>query len=263
LGFLYADGNVGVYGSDYCVRLNLNIKDSEILDVFIKCLETNRGWKIDGRGDVYLGIFNKILCLSLINKGVVQAKTFKIKFPSLDIVPNHLIHHFIRGYFDGDGTMAVSRKHWNGTQAAIISNYDFIIGLKRHLTSIGFSDRKITKVWSKKYKTKKCGVYHIGGFNNIKKFHDYIYNGANFYLKRKREKFNEYFVRRENDIKKDWNKLYSFELISPDGKFYKFASLKEMRSVTNFSKYSYYKLIKNKTKAVKGWTLPDKTYVSP
>jgi hypothetical protein len=256
LGFLYADGNVGIYNNDYLMRLNLNVKDSEILDIFIKCLKTNRKWKIDGRGDIVLCISNKKICLSLINKGVVQRKTFKIQFPDTNTIPDHLMGHFIRGYFDGDGTIHTSTKHWNRSRCSIISNYDFITGLQNYILQFGFSKTKINKVWSKKFKTKKCGVIHFGGFYNIKRIYEFLYKNATFFLKRKKDKFIEYFELRDKNIKKDWNKIYSFELISPLGKYHKFNSLKELSNITGMCKGSYYKLIKNKTKYAKGWGLP-------
>lgn len=257
LGFLYADGNLGIYNNDYVIRLNLNAKDSEILDIFIKCFNTDRKWKTDKRGNIYLNIFNKKICFSLMKKGIVQAKTFKIKFPNNQIIPENFMSHFIRGYFDGDGTISLSKKYWNGSHVGIISNYDFIVGLKDYLVRFGFSNRKITKVWSKKYKTKKCGIFSLCGYRNIKRFYDYIYRDSHFFLKRKKVKFLEYFYERDKNIKTGWNRLYKFELVSSDNIYYKFHSLKDLITETGMCKHSYYKLVKNKAKFCKGWRLPD------
>ena len=45
-----------------------------------------------------------------MNKGCVPQKSLIIKFPSYDIVPKELIRHFIRGYFDGDGSISCTDK---------------------------------------------------------------------------------------------------------------------------------------------------------
>ena len=44
----------------------------------------------------------------LIKLGCPPRKTFKITFPSEEIVPNNLINHFLRGYLDGDGSISGS-----------------------------------------------------------------------------------------------------------------------------------------------------------
>ena len=47
----------------------------------------------------------------LIDKGCFRNKTKILKFPTEDQVPKHLIHHFIRGYIDGDGSISYYKKN--------------------------------------------------------------------------------------------------------------------------------------------------------
>ena len=42
----------------------------------------------------------------LIKLGCPPSKTFKIVFPSSEILPDNLVKHFLRGYLDGDGSIS-------------------------------------------------------------------------------------------------------------------------------------------------------------
>lgn len=121
LGFLYADGWIN--SSNNIVGLSLSTKDMGHLLKFkqflnwtgdIKIYETHQfGTKAvyNKNGDIlYIGEINigsLILHNALHNLGCVPNKSLILEFPSEDIVPSHLIRHFIRGYFDGDGTLGL------------------------------------------------------------------------------------------------------------------------------------------------------------
>ena len=114
LGFIYADGNL----FNNTLKIAISEKDKEILEKFkedIKCnnpilfIKSN----LKNRQDqVSLSITDVDLRNDLIDKGVIENKTFKIVFPSYNKVPKKLIHHFIRGYFDGDGCICVYKVNW-------------------------------------------------------------------------------------------------------------------------------------------------------
>lgn len=118
LGMLYADGYITSYhkkGDGYCVELCL--KDKEHIEKFIKFLgdkehkptkkivKLNEKEFIEWRYNVY----SKQLSTSLIKNGCLENKSLILTFPNEDIVPKNLLCHFIRGYTDGDGTVAVYR----------------------------------------------------------------------------------------------------------------------------------------------------------
>lgn len=46
----------------------------------------------------------------LIKHGCIANKSLKLTFP---VLPEELIHHFIRGYFDGDGTVGACKNKSN------------------------------------------------------------------------------------------------------------------------------------------------------
>ncbi len=99
-----------IYNSEKekCITLVVHHKDINVLEYIKKCLKTDRPVSIirnDYRG-LYLS--SKLISENLSNLGCVQAKTFKLKFP--DFLSEELMSHFIRGYFDGDGSAYQSNR---------------------------------------------------------------------------------------------------------------------------------------------------------
>ena len=105
LGFLYADG----YNNekDNLIRINLQKKDEQHLQKFLNAIN-GQNFEIkyqnkDNKHDIsYITICDKKLSEDLSKHGCFQNKTNKITFPQID---EKLYFHFIRGYFDGDGSL--------------------------------------------------------------------------------------------------------------------------------------------------------------
>jgi len=126
----------------------------------------------------------------LSKNGCVPRKSLILKFPNTDIVPEYLIHHFIRGYFDGDGCISVSKRKNRPTKDGrinIFSSYEFCLSLKQIFDYLG-----IRFTFQKGLKTSAS--LHSSGTFNILKFYNFIYNGAKIFLSRKKEKFEQLFV---------------------------------------------------------------------
>lgn len=115
LGFLYADGYItkARSGSNRKVGISLAKIDRNLLELFLISLKSNSvineykvssGYKV-GAEYCRVIISDPKLASDLIKAGCVEQKTDVLKFPSEDIVPRYLQSHFIRGYFDGDGTI--------------------------------------------------------------------------------------------------------------------------------------------------------------
>lgn len=195
LGFLYADGCVHENGTN----LLLAPLDEDHLELYKKHIN------FTGRVERYylkdehkthkhsiVRVRNKEFRQNLINKGCVERKTFKLTFPSSDIVPDKLISHFIRGYFDGDGSVWNSQslnKQNNKVYAkigvSITSSDRFIYSLQKLLQE-RFS---IGSAISKHPDSKGISILSLSSQENILKFRKVIYKGAKVFLKRKREKY--------------------------------------------------------------------------
>jgi hypothetical protein len=105
LGFLYADGNV----SGYKVRITLAVKDIDHLTLFRDALQHTapiRRFMRETGERCYFGLTSVEMVQDLHRLGVVENKTFQIGLPSIE---QHLMRHFVRGFFDGDGCVMSRR----------------------------------------------------------------------------------------------------------------------------------------------------------
>lgn len=108
LGLLYADG----YNNEErnCVQISLQEQDKEILELFNKEIKSNRPllflnlkkYNKNNQNCYRLSISSVKISKRLKELGCLQKKSFKIIFPTF--LREDLIRHFIRGYFDGDGS---------------------------------------------------------------------------------------------------------------------------------------------------------------
>lgn len=181
LGLLYADGCVTDKNG---ILITLQEKDKEILYKINDLLESNRDLKYKEYNQKNKNWSNQY-CLSIVNKymaeqlcmlGVVPRKSLILKFP--EWMPDDLCPHFIRGYMDGDGTIARFEK-----RASLVGTEDFCnflsVFLKNKLgIHAGVYSRNKTQETPTKY-------LRIAGAKQVKKFLDYIYNNANLFLDRK------------------------------------------------------------------------------
>lgn len=103
----------------HIISLKLSSKDNNHLEKFKLFLNADypiyhyiSKCKI-GYGKSYscLSVNSIHACNLLIKLGCIQRKTYTLKFPDQSIFINpDLIRHFIRGYFDGDGSVFISNE---------------------------------------------------------------------------------------------------------------------------------------------------------
>ena len=100
LGFWFADGYMR---HEKSYRIIFCSKDYELLLQIKKCLGSSNliYERKDGTGYQFI-IFSKQIFNRLLTLGGIQCKSKKIRFPK---VPSQYLADFIRGYFDGDGSV--------------------------------------------------------------------------------------------------------------------------------------------------------------
>lgn len=139
LGFLYADGYIGK-GKDKRVRITLKKDDEQHLNKFLQAIEaTNTLVKYSQKKDgekvfeqAYCCLRDSKLVEDLNNAGCTNRKSYTLTFPNGDILPEHLQSHFIRGYFDGDGSLHSTLSGKNKTPRYRIT----FVGTKSFLESL-------------------------------------------------------------------------------------------------------------------------------
>lgn len=90
----------------------------------------------------------------LIKHGCIPNKSLKLKFPTT--VPDKLIRHFVRGYFDGDGSIAK-----NEDRCTLISTQEFCDELKKIVKELLSVNSSIMYCHNKKDKPTR--TFQIAG----------------------------------------------------------------------------------------------------
>lgn len=194
LGFLYADGSVSK--SRNIISLVLQKSDIEHLQKYKKSLNISsnvriRTIKFHNQLKYSCGIHFSSLQMKtdLIRLGCVPNKSLILKFPSENIFSNpELIRHFIRGYFDGDGSVFISReKHWrnkryfNVIHYRFCGTYDFLQQVDKYINLKG-TFYKTNSIYELCYKRKK----------KLIPFYKFLYKDATIFLERKKQIFEKY-----------------------------------------------------------------------
>lgn len=210
LGFYAADGSINEKRKT--LRIQLSTKDIEIVYLFKDVISPDarmfsvepkyenvvRDKKIYGNGSTGVDITSAILVNDLVDLGIGYNKTYSdLKIPNIQ---EELIPHFIRGYFDGDGSIIGSyvkedvktnRKARIRRHFGILSKTDSILlDFKEYFESKGIKINmqylKRDDMWKLTTSSKK----------EVEKIFKLLYSNSNFYLTRKFEKF-DYYVNTE------------------------------------------------------------------
>lgn len=203
LGMLLADGSV-IKRSDnsFVIKLELKNEDRYILERFVKDIDTDlkvKDYKYEyknrsSKHNAIIQVHSIKMAQDLSKYGVVPQKTYKqSKLPN---IPKEYMNHFIRGYFDGDGSISLIKpKDQHIHRAKIMFCADET--LANEIKELLFNEVGIISVI---INMKKYGhnIYNVrfGKNEYVYKFYDYIYNNAIFYMKRKRENFEKFIQER-------------------------------------------------------------------
>ncbi len=106
LGFIISDGHVSKQGS---IMFSVHERDEDILDKINSVLESNVKVQ-QKRGTPYcsLTLTSRYMCSVLLEYGLNSNKSKGFDFAKvLEVVPDELKVHLIRGMFDGDGSLRV------------------------------------------------------------------------------------------------------------------------------------------------------------
>lgn len=193
LGLLYADGtNSSKRG---VVRLQLKSIDIEILEEINKIIENEKPIRLSKLKRKTIMAEIELVSREFSNKltklGCPSKKTFLLEFPNENQVPSHLLNHFIRGYFDGDGsiTMTKPKKCINYAYGFnIVSTENFCLYLQKLLENKCKVNSYIVTRWKKRNNNTRSLA--IGGNFQVKRVLDYLYINSTTYLKRKWSRYN-------------------------------------------------------------------------
>jgi hypothetical protein len=202
LGLLFADGFVGDEKYNNVV-IDLHKNDLHILEEFkneiqftgeIRETKSSGGFSKEGETSLRLNFSSKVMAKHLRDYGIVVKRSETMT--TLPNIPSHLISHFIRGYFDGDGTISMlkrkSYRNFSGTTKLYEHmNYFFsIIGHKEFLECIA-KEMNLESYSFEKSKNENMVYLNVRSKVEMPKIYDYLYKDSTIKLQRKYDKFNE------------------------------------------------------------------------
>lgn len=182
LGFVYADGYIS--NRDNNIEVSLKLSDKNHLEKLKNFLEWSGNIKTD-HFRCRLSISNKHLKQILILKGCPPKKSLILQFPNNNIINGNLLPHFIRGYFDGDGSIYISKKEKSKSNISLLGTNIF---LKKLLT---ITNWKKNKLFLNSKDNPNTWVLSYGGKTALNIL-NILYKDASVYLDRKYKKYEKY-----------------------------------------------------------------------
>ena len=197
LGVIATDGCIVKYSAPHSKRtyqrLSIDQKEKELLNKILFLMKSNiKIYKrINNENDFIhtIQITNDKIVNELLGLGITERKSNTLVFPN---IPKEYVRHFIRGCWDGDGSIYKSNNQYRANY--ISGSLPFISQMVDILKSIGLEAIKIFE-----QKTKNNIVYYFtinGNYYCTKLFYYLYYNvKPEQYLERKYNLFVEAVIR--------------------------------------------------------------------
>ena len=110
---------------------------------------------------------------------MIENKSLTLTFPTEEQVPKEYIYDFIRGYFDGDGSINYYEKQ-NAFHLNFVGTEAFIKELSKYFEGGSIlPDKRKENSW----------YFNLGGNEQILKAYHLMYDNKTRYMKRKYDKF--------------------------------------------------------------------------
>lgn len=190
LGWMLSDGYVvKPKNKGYVIGMDLQIGDKYILEKFKEVIELDESALLldqvrknnstNKKRETYqsrLAFVSNKIASDLSKYGVVPHKSHLIKFPYN--VDDKMIHHIIRGIFDGDGCIS-------GNIISFSGNKEMMLDIREILHN------SINVAYNKVAVGTFCSYFSFASKKDVKSFYHYIYDDATIFLKRKKERFEK------------------------------------------------------------------------
>jgi hypothetical protein len=211
LGFLMADGYINGKNE---IELTLKKQDASHITKFKKAIgsthkTSSKRLTIDGKEYMAAKVSfkDRQMHADLISHGCINRKSLSIEYP--DLCNLEMYRCFVRGYFDGDGTV-----YWNRNYVRC----EFVTGSTHFALATRDYLKEIVKIESSITKDKRSELYHVKILSRDESFLflKHIYENANIYLDRKYKVYQSYCrlqsilqktVDDESGIKRGWRKV--------------------------------------------------------
>ena len=213
LGFIVADGCIlKRKNRKNSYIFNITNKEKQHLEKIKKAMSAAAplGLKRSGytkKKDCYfIQICNKEICKDLINLGILPRKTYNLKPIK---VPDKYFPDFVRGFFDGDGTVYIYKVNKvPQIKAGFVStSLSFFIEFNKRLCkNLDIPTKPIHKTTDKRGKEKMAQFSTHFYIDDCEKLAEFIYrDNSILYLSRKRRVFEKWkLIERRHYIKQKY-----------------------------------------------------------
>lgn len=203
LGFIYADGSIyQAKKGNRQLRMNIVVQegDGNILEKLGEDIEgikvresyplsiSKNNWK----KRAVLAFSSDLICNKLIEYGCfINKSKVGMRFPSKQ-VPEHLMHHFIRGFFDGDGSVTIHKTKYKGvnTNSTYFQRKIAFCSTDSKFLDDLISFLPINKIYKGgRLRTQYVHTYWVERPKDVEAMFEYLYKDAHYYLQRKYDKF--------------------------------------------------------------------------
>ena len=215
-GWLLSDGHHSI--RNRCIKISIQEKDKKILEILKQIIDYTGPLYYEKRKSIgnlillaslpencqnrwKLQVCSKEISNDLLKMGINNHKSDNLDFPNY--IKPELICHFLRSFYEGDGTISYSFDR---------KNYKYRLIFEIHLLAHPKFCQTVKEILDKELGTNLQIVEEIGVKNGIirlkmggniaaLKFFNYIYKDAKYLLKRKFKKFLRlinYMKRRPN-----------------------------------------------------------------
>ena len=213
LGFIFADGWIHKShdrngSTSYELGIELSVTDREHLVKFANAIgmDSNKikervrkgSWIKPSQDEDLAGNFSgshessvlraysKDMYCDLIENNVIENKTNSDIFPNVE---DSLYRDFLRGYFDGDGSIYLEGSRGNGQCHITCASENILNNVKERLMDFKINTGNIYKEYNTKYRL------YVNKKEDVKNFLDFLYKDADIYLDRKYQAYKEHHSR--------------------------------------------------------------------
>lgn len=196
LGFISADGNVYINRKSGGGKLSIALSsvDESHLYKFLKFIESDsRAYKrrnhkgYSNNTEVsHIEVSSIEMVNDLIGYGVIPRKSLILKPPALR---DDLIKHYIRGFFDGDGSIYTQKRFNKNNERITDSYYINFTGTLEILEWIQNNIGIYTKMEQRKKTYKNTYYFRFGGNKQVYRVMSNLYKDSIIHLDRKYEKY--------------------------------------------------------------------------
>lgn len=199
LGLIITDGCILKRKTEDSLQLKLNNEDAYIIEHFKSLISPDRKLSIEQpkekiiinrncqtKGSCSIKISSQHLIDSLQKYGIDYNKSGKEKLPIID---DTLMHHLIRGIFDGDGSISLRKKRHLQRNVYICSTSNlFLVQIQNYLKTKNIQ----CVIYKEKRQTKDMYRLNFNTHDSRIKLFNYIYFDCSISLKRKYDMYANY-----------------------------------------------------------------------